>query len=218
MTFCVSMCFGSGKLHQDAVHGGIGIELRDQRQQIGLRWCRRQHDARTTPCRLRDVIFSCCGHRLRSPDRCRPARPQAPASRRGRARALAPLPPPCRAGRAAMTLPSMTCAVMLVLVGPALSEPQFRFLQRVLRAASDRRRSAICLSRAVAPAPESTSRVARRPVALASSSHQRARLASPSFGDGADPRLQHAAAVCELSRCRRSHRCPPFGVSAHRDA
>ena len=36
----LSMCFGSGSLHQDAVDLGVGVERVDARQQLGLGRCR----------------------------------------------------------------------------------------------------------------------------------------------------------------------------------
>ena len=69
--------FRQRQLHQDAVHGGIAVELCDQRQQIFLARRRPAARARTTPCRRPGSACACCGHRLRWRGRCRPAPPRA---------------------------------------------------------------------------------------------------------------------------------------------
>ncbi len=64
---------GQGQLHQDAVHRRIGIELVDQRQQLGLA-CLAAAGARRSSCRSSRSACPCCGHRPGWPDRRRPAR------------------------------------------------------------------------------------------------------------------------------------------------
>ena len=52
------------QLHQDAVHRGSALSLRDQRQQLGFAGRRRQPVVERRACRPPPAPWSCCGHRL----------------------------------------------------------------------------------------------------------------------------------------------------------
>ena len=67
------------KLHQDAVHRRIGVELLRPAPADRSRTRFPAGGDRTIACRLRPSASTCCAHRRRSPDFRRPARPRGPA-------------------------------------------------------------------------------------------------------------------------------------------
>ena len=76
-----SICARQRQLDEDSVDRGIGVEPVDQREQLGLRWCRREACARSSPSPLRASPCPWSGHRPRSPDPRRPARRRGPGAR-----------------------------------------------------------------------------------------------------------------------------------------
>ena len=81
ITFCASICGGSGSCTRMPSTCRIGVEPRDERQELGFAGGGRQQVLEGAHARLRRSGAPCCARRSGSPDRRRRARPRGRASR-----------------------------------------------------------------------------------------------------------------------------------------